>query len=95
MYVVVIYDISCNETRSRLANYLKTKGFTRIQKSAFIGRPTPGVLRDVERMLPRFIEDASDVIHLIPILEYSIQHMKVYGRPMSEITVDRKLQAVY
>lgn len=94
MYVIIVYDISSNEARAKLANYLKTKGFDRIQRSAFIGKPLPGVLRDVERILPKYVEAESDVIHLIPLLEYSLEHMKVFGKPFSEITGDRRLLVI-
>lgn len=65
----MVYDISDNQTRFNLANYLKTKGFVRVQRSFFIGRPTPGILKDVERVLPRYVHFESDVIHLVPVPE--------------------------
>lgn len=94
MFILVIYDISDNRVRQDLANYLKTKGFTRIQRSAFIGRPLPSVLRDVSRTLGKFIESSSDVIHLIPLLEYSVKHIITYGRPLAEITGDKRLLVI-
>ncbi|MCC6035405.1 MAG: CRISPR-associated endonuclease Cas2 [Desulfurococcaceae archaeon] len=94
MFILVIYDISSNEMRQDLANYLKTKGFTRIQRSAFIGKPLPSVLRDVSRTLSKFIESNSDVIHLIPLLDYSIKHIIVYGKPLTEITSDKRLLVI-
>jgi CRISPR-associated protein Cas2 len=95
LYVLVVYDISDNKVRSELANYLKVKGFTRIQRSAFIGRPPPSVLRDVERVLPRYIKSESDVIHLIPLLEYSVKHVKVYGRPLAEFKAEGEVVVFY
>jgi len=94
VFILVIYDISDNRVRQDLANYLKTKGFTRIQRSAFIGRPLPSVLRDVSRTLGKFIESSSDVIHLIPLLEYSVKHIITYGRPLAEITGDKRLLVI-
>ena len=94
MYVLIIYDISDNQVRADLSNYLKCKGFTRIQRSAFIGRPVPAVLRDVERSLPRYVKSESDVVHLIPLLEYSVKHIKVYGRPLADISTERSLLVI-
>jgi len=93
VYVVVIYDISSNESRQRLAEYLKGKGFTRIQRSAFIGRPPSSILVDVERVIPRYIS-GSDVVHLIPLLEYSVKGMKVYGKPLSQLTPRQSIEVV-
>lgn len=85
MLILVIYDISDTETRTRLADYLRAKGFVRIQRSTFAGRPPPHVLRDVERALTRFIRDPGDVIHLVPVPENYIPQIRVYGHPFADI----------
>ncbi|MEM1826359.1 MAG: CRISPR-associated endonuclease Cas2, partial [Desulfurococcaceae archaeon] len=81
MLILVVYDISSNEVRLDLANYLKTKGFVRVQKSFFVGRPLPSVLKDIERTLNRFIRSENDVIHIIPVPEIYVKQIKVYGKP--------------
>lgn len=94
MIVLVVYDISSNEARVELSNYLKSKGFTRVQRSFFIGRPPPHVLRDVERFLPRFIKSQSDVIHVIPVPDIMVRQVRVYGRPLAEITVGYEYRVI-
>lgn len=86
MIVLVVYDISSNEVRYELSNLLRAKGFTRVQRSFFVGRPPPHILRDVERLLPRFIRSESDVIHLVPVPEIMVKQVRVYGRPLADIT---------
>jgi len=83
--VLVVYDISDDQVRRRLSDYLKFKGFTRIQRSAFVGNPPPSIYKDVRRVLKLFIKSESDVIHLFPITEYSLRYMEVYGNPLSDI----------
>jgi len=83
--VLVVYDISDDLVRKRLADYLKSKGFTRIQRSVFIGNPPPSIYKDVRRLLKYFIKSPKDVIHLFPVTEYSLKYMQVYGNPLSEI----------
>lgn len=85
MFVLVVYDISNNDVRRRLSDYLKSKGFTRIQRSAFIGRPMPTTLKDVERVLGKFIKESTDVIHVFPITESTLKYAKTYGSPLSAI----------
>lgn len=93
--VLVVYDISDDLVRKRLADYLKSKGFTRIQKSVFIGNPPPSLYKDVRRMLKYFIKSDRDVIHVFPITEYSVKYMQVYGNPLSEISLSsRELMVV-
>ncbi|MCX8199828.1 MAG: CRISPR-associated endonuclease Cas2 [Sulfolobales archaeon] len=90
MFILIVYDISDNDVRRRLSEYLKAKGFTRIQRSAFIGRPMPTTLRDVERFLWKFIKGTSDVIHLFPITENTLKYAKTYGSPASIVHGDEE-----
>jgi CRISPR-associated protein Cas2 len=93
--VLVVYDISSNSVRQELANYLKSKGFVRLQRSFFAGRPLPSVLRDVERVLPRFIKAPDrDVIHLVPVYSVDVKNVRVYGRALADITAVGKLIVV-
>lgn len=94
MIVLVIYDISRNETRNELSSYLKAKGFTRIQRSFFIGRPRPHILLDIERVLPRYIQSPSDVIHVVPVPEIMVKQVKVYGRPLADITTSAECTVI-
>lgn len=42
MYVLVVYDITENDVRNRVADILRSFGLERIQKSVFLGRlPQP------------------------------------------------------
>ncbi|MEM1644182.1 MAG: CRISPR-associated endonuclease Cas2 [Desulfurococcaceae archaeon] len=88
MFVLVVYDISDNDVRRRLSDYLKAKGFTRIQRSAFIGRPMPTTLKDVERILGKFVKEPTDVIQVFPITENTLKYAKTYGNPLSIIHED-------
>ena len=92
--VLVIYDVSDNEKRNNLANYLKTKGFTRIQRSAFVGRPLPSTLLDVERTVPRLIDQDTDVVHIFPLPETSVQRVRVFGKPLAELAAKRSLVVI-
>ncbi len=93
--ILIVYDISDNGVRLKLANYLKSKGFTRIQRSVFVGNPLPSTLKDVLRVLPRYIDSENDVIHVFPLTEYSLRYMRVYGNPLSEITLEKRVVEVF
>ncbi|ACL11107.1 CRISPR-associated protein Cas2 [Desulfurococcus amylolyticus 1221n] len=94
MYALVIYDVSSNEKRYNLANYLKTKGLTRIQRSAFIGRIPPSTLLDVERVIPKLIDGSIDVVHVFQLYDTAIQRLKVFGKPLAEITVEHGVMVI-
>ncbi|MEM4827958.1 MAG: hypothetical protein QW579_06825 [Desulfurococcaceae archaeon] len=55
----------------------------------------PGVLGDVERVLPRFIKVSDrDVIHLVPVYSVDVKNVRVYGRALADITAVGKLIVV-
>jgi len=87
---LVVYDISDNGVRTKLANYLKSKGFTRIQRSAFIGDPPPTLLKDVLRVIQRQIDHSRDIVHVFPVTEYTLRYMKAYGKPLADIRAARE-----
>ncbi|RLG82962.1 MAG: CRISPR-associated endonuclease Cas2 [Thermoprotei archaeon] len=67
MFVLVAYDISDNRTRDLVARRLLAMGFSRIQRSVFVARGGGGLARDVERLVRRFIDPSSDVVHILLI----------------------------
>ncbi|AET32450.1 hypothetical protein P186_1013 [Pyrobaculum ferrireducens] len=48
LYLLVIYDISDDELRVRVADFLKSKGLVRVQRPAFIGPGSTALKREVE-----------------------------------------------
>ncbi len=97
MYILVVYDIGSNVKRKRLADYLKSKGLSRLQRSMFLGNPTPMTVKDIYRTIPRFMDLSNDIVHIIPLIKYSIEHMKVYGKPFEDIreSMERRISIVY
>jgi CRISPR-associated protein, Cas2 family len=48
MLYVVFYDITDNELRNKVADFLKKKGMRRVQLSVFVGELNSSRLKDVE-----------------------------------------------
>ncbi|NPB00799.1 MAG: CRISPR-associated endonuclease Cas2 [Crenarchaeota archaeon] len=55
LYLLVIYDISDDDLRNRVASFLKTMGLRRIQRSAFLGPTTPSLNREIEAGIRRLV----------------------------------------
>ncbi|QKR00730.1 CRISPR-associated endonuclease Cas2 [Metallosphaera tengchongensis] len=66
MMLLVIYDVSDNGKRTRLANSLKRYGMSRIQRSAFKGEVDSQRVKDLIRLIRREV-DQTDVVHLVPL----------------------------
>jgi CRISPR-associated protein Cas2 len=67
MLLLVIYDVSDDNKRNRLANALKRYGLSRIQKSAFKGDLDSQRLKDLLRSIKREVNEDTDVVHVVPI----------------------------
>lgn len=81
---VVVYDVSNDRARSRLAELLQRKGLTRIQRSAFVGELTKAELKDLLRRAREIIDLATDVLHVIPVCRYDWSRRIVMGNPLNE-----------
>ena len=65
MYVVVVYDVTEDDVRNRVAEVLKAFGLARVQRSAFIGRLPPALVKELAERLRRVTRGANaDVIIL-------------------------------
>ena len=78
MKVLVVYDITNDSLRSKIAEILKDFGLIRIQKSAFIGEITSEERKDLEERLSREKLGGRDRIDIFPIcdrdLKTSLRH---------------------
>jgi len=79
--VVVVYDISDDKIRFRVARYLQAKGLSRIQRSAFVGSLQGGRIKDLVRGLSRLIDPDTDVVHIFSIQPVEWERKIVLGTP--------------
>ncbi len=86
-HYLVVYDISDDAVRLRVANKLKDYGMTRIQYSAFVGELAPRRYRSLVGELRRIVSKVREgrrVIHLFPIPVSSLERVEVVGEWESE-----------
>lgn len=76
----MIYDITDDELRGRVAGFLKSKGLKRIQKSAFIGELADGDRASVEAGLRLLVRNSDRVnIQVFPLTPASYNRRSVIG----------------
>ena len=85
--VLVIYDISDDRIRSRVAKILENWGLSRIQKSAFAGKLQRARIKDLARKLERIIDKDTDIIHIVPLQPREWYNAVVLGKPQWVRTV--------
>ncbi len=73
MKVLVVYDISNDTLRNRIAEILKDFGLERIQKSAFIGELTSEERKDLKTILQSEDLDKNDRIDIFPICDRDLK----------------------
>ena len=78
MLVWVIYDISENKFRSRVARICKNYGLFRVQKSAFLGdlnrNESDSLALECEAII-----DESDSVYVFPMCEACFDKIKLIG----------------
>jgi len=79
MYTLVIYDITNDEVRSRVAKACKEAGLVRIQKSAFLGRIDSQIRKHLKRRLMRLIHREPGNIQIFLICEGDMRFREIIG----------------
>ncbi len=85
--VIVVYDISDDRLRTRIAAYLKTTGLSRVQRSVFIGPLTRTQRTNLEaglRRLTRGWTNYSIHIYTIPEPNYATRIIIEKGYTLKE-----------
>ncbi|MFN7106349.1 MAG: CRISPR-associated endonuclease Cas2, partial [Pyrobaculum sp.] len=59
MYLIVVYDITEDQVRNKVAEVLKAFGLQRIQKSAFVGRLPPPLVKELAEKIGRITREAN------------------------------------
>jgi len=80
MLTLVIYDITEDDLRLRVARFLRSRGLKRIQKSAFIGPLTSSERASLIAGLRRLVRGHEKVnIQVYPLTEASYNRRVVIG----------------
>ncbi|MEM0226590.1 MAG: CRISPR-associated endonuclease Cas2 [Thermofilaceae archaeon] len=83
--LIVIYDISDNESRERVARRLKLMGLARVQRSAFVGVGGVARAKDVARAVAPLIDASTDSVIVFVVPGRSVREAFVLGTPMAPL----------
>jgi CRISPR-associated endoribonuclease Cas2 len=76
---LVIYDITDDDLRNKVAHLLKKQGLKRIQKSAFAGKITSSQRSEVIAGLKRLVKDEKVNIQIYVLTETIFRNREVIG----------------
>jgi len=81
MRILVIYDITDDKLRQKVADTLTAYGLTRVQKSAFLGTLTKETLKDLKAKLKRQIKQQKANIQFYPLCPQCYRRREEIGTP--------------
>lgn len=77
--VWVIYDISDDKKRSRVAKLCKAKGLERVQMSAFLGRLPNNRIDEMALQCEEIIDPETDSVFVFPLCAEDFRKVKTIG----------------
>lgn len=82
MLYMIMYDIENNKVRTHVAKYLIKKGCLRIQKSVYLAKSSPSVMKDIHQTLKEIndVYENEDSIFVLPVPEEKFNNIKVIGK---------------
>lgn len=77
-----MYDIENNKIRTHIAKYLIKKGCLRIQKSVYLAKSSPSIMKEISQTLKEINEiyENSDSIFVLPVPEEKFNNITVIGQ---------------
>jgi len=88
MLYLIVYDITANKLRKKVADVLQAEGFERIQYSVFVGKYDPRQNEKLWKVLEKAgntTEQGSVKIFVIPMLKYHFQRMLMLGSALPDV----------
>lgn len=81
MFTLVIYDISDDELRAKVAQACKRFGLVRVQRSAFSGRISSSLRKELIAVLSKMVEEGEDNIQVYVVCEPDYTLRVELGKP--------------
>ncbi|MBI5193496.1 MAG: CRISPR-associated endonuclease Cas2 [Nitrospirae bacterium] len=91
----VIYDISDDKTRNRVAKTCKDKGLYRVQKSAFLGTLNRNQLDELKIICDDLIDSEADSVYIFPMCEDDFKKVRLLGQAFDKKLVSAEVLAKF
>ena len=93
--VWIIYDITENKTRNKIAKACKDKGLYRVQKSAFLGTLNKNQIDELKIMCEDIIDHEVDSVYIFPMCEDDFKKVKLLGQAFDKDLVTDEVKALF
>ena len=93
--VWVIYDITNDKVRNKIAKVCKDKGLYRVQKSAFLGTLNKNQLDELKIMCEDIIDQEVDSVYIFPMCDEDFKKVKLLGQAFDKNLVTEEIKALF
>jgi len=94
LLVWVVYDISSDRTRTKMAKLCKKRGLTRVQKSVFLGTLNRTEIDEMAMMFKDAIEETGDSVYIFPMCQLDFQKTRLIGQGFDRERVTDEVKAL-
>ena len=95
MLTWVIYDITDDKTRQKIAKACKNKGLYRVQKSAFLGTMNKNQIDELKLMCEDIMNPNDDSVYIFLMCEDDFKKVKLLGNAFDKNLVNDKVKALF
>jgi CRISPR-associated protein Cas2 len=93
--VWVIYDITEDKIRNRVAKVCKDKGLYRVQKSAFLGTINRNQLDELSMFCDGIIDQDTDSVYIFPMCKDDFRRVILLGQAFDKKLVTDEVKALF
>ena len=91
----VVYDISANQRRNKVAKACKQYGLLRVQKSVFLGRLERNRFDELAERCLDLIDEDTDSVYLFPFCQEDFRQVRVLGQGFDKKLVNDEMLAQF
>lgn len=95
MLTWVVYDISADKVRTRVAKICKGYGLYRVQKSAFLGDLNRNQIDELVLQCKEITNEDKDSVYIFPMCEDDFKKVKMIGIPFDKDLVSDEVKALF
>jgi len=95
MLTWVIYDITDDKKRTKVAKFCKNYGLYRVQKSAFLGDLNRNQIDEFVLVCKDLTDEEKDSVYVFPMCEEDFKKVKMIGIPFDKDLVTDELKALF
>jgi len=95
MLVWVVYDITEDKVRNRVAKMCKGYGLYRVQKSAFLGDMNRNQIDELALRCKELTDEEKDSVYVFPMCEDDFRKVKMIGIPFDKDLISDEIKALF